>query len=125
MSARLNRNRLCLCLLAKTDPARAIIEKGNENLVRSLCERAHNILKGTADIQDWVSDEDAPENNNKRKQLAWYYSHAKRLSPLLNTLQNPMGEKRDILRLSTQKRREMQHPQLCLRRFVLVNNTLR
>ena len=59
MSARLKRNRLCLCLLAKTDPAlaRFITEKGNGNLVRSLCERAHNILTGTDDIQDWVSDD--------------------------------------------------------------------
>ena len=93
MSAQLKRNRLCLCLPVQADPAltRAIIKKGNENLFRSLCERAHNILKGTDDIQDLVSDEDAPENNNKRKHPVWYYSFAKRLSPLVDTPQNPTG----------------------------------
>ena len=47
MSARLKRNALCLCLLAETDPAlaRAIIEKVNGDLVRSLRECSHNIIK--------------------------------------------------------------------------------
>ena len=53
MSDRLKRNALCPCLLAKTDTAlaRAIIEKGSENLVRSLCECAHNILKGNVPLK--------------------------------------------------------------------------
>ena len=68
---------------------------------------------------------DAPENNKRKHPV--HYSPAKRLPPLVDTPQpqNPMGEKRDILRLSNQKLREVQHPQSCLRRFVLVNNTLR
>ena len=53
MSSLLKRNVLCLCLLAKTDPAlvRAIIEKGNGGLVQSLCECAHNILKGNVPLK--------------------------------------------------------------------------
>ena len=53
MSARLKRNRLCLCLLAKTDHvlARAIIEKGNGDLVQSLYECAHSILKGNVPLK--------------------------------------------------------------------------
>ena len=53
MSARLKRNALCLCLLAKAEPAlaRAIIEKGNANMVRSLCDCAHNILKGNVPLK--------------------------------------------------------------------------
>ena len=53
MSSLLKRNVLCLCLLAKTDPAlvRAIIEKGNGGLVQSLCECAHNIVKGNVPLK--------------------------------------------------------------------------
>ena len=53
MSALLKRNALCLCLLAKVDPdlARVIINKGNVNLVKSLCECAHNILKGNVPLK--------------------------------------------------------------------------
>ena len=49
MSARLKRNALCLCLLARAEPAlaRAIIEKVNENLIRS----PHNILKGNVPLK--------------------------------------------------------------------------
>ena len=53
MSARLNRDALCLCLLAKAEPAlaRAIMEKRNENLVRTLCECARNFLKGNVPLK--------------------------------------------------------------------------
>ena len=53
MSARLKRNALCLCLLAKAEHglARTIIEKGNENLVRNLLECSHNILKGNVPLK--------------------------------------------------------------------------
>ena len=62
MSARLNRNALCLCLLAKGDPdlPRVIINKGNKNLVRSLCECAH-ILKGNV-----------PLKKSQKGRLRWY-----------------------------------------------------
>ncbi|KAI0226175.1 hypothetical protein LSAT2_023139 [Lamellibrachia satsuma] len=52
------------------------------------------------------------------------YRAAKRLSPLLNTPKQRKEEKRRILRLSAQKLRETQDPESCLRRSVLVNNTL-
>ena len=52
MSARLKRNALCFCFLAKAETAlaMAIIEKGDENLVRRLCECAHNILEGNVPL---------------------------------------------------------------------------
>ena len=53
MSARLKRKALCLCLLAKADSAlaRTIFEKGNGDLVQSLCECAHNILNGNIPLK--------------------------------------------------------------------------
>ena len=53
MSARFKRNAFCLWLLANVDPdlARVIINKGNENLVKRLCECARNILKGNAPLK--------------------------------------------------------------------------
>lgn len=44
---------MCLCLLAKADPAlaRAIIDKGKPDLVHSLCECAQNILKGNVPLK--------------------------------------------------------------------------
>jgi len=65
--------------------------------------------------------------SNKRKHPATDlsdYRPAKRLSPLLNTPKQRKEEKRRILRLSAQKLRETQDPESCLRRSVLVNNTL-
>lgn len=64
---------------------------------------------------------------NKRRHPATdlgEYRPAKRLSPLLNTPKQRKEEKRRILRLSAQKLRETQDPESCLRRSVLVNNTL-
>ena len=44
---------MCLCFLSKLDPdlARVIINKGNENLVKGLCECAHNILEGNVPLK--------------------------------------------------------------------------
>ena len=55
MSARLKRNSLCLSLLANAEPAlaRAIIEAGNENLVRRLCECAHDVLTGNVPLKEY------------------------------------------------------------------------
>ena len=45
---------MCLCLLAKADPAlaRDTTESGNGNLVRRLGEYSHNILKGNVSLKN-------------------------------------------------------------------------
>ena len=53
MSARVKRNALCLHLLTKADGKliKAVIANGKGELVDSLCECAHNILKGNVALK--------------------------------------------------------------------------
>ena len=53
MSARVKRNALCLHLLTKADGKliKAVIANGKQELVDSLCECAHNILKGNVALK--------------------------------------------------------------------------
>ena len=65
--------------------------------------------------------------SNKRRHPAndpCDYRAAKRLSPLLNTPKQRKDDGRRILRLSAQKLHATPDPETCLRRSVLVNNTL-
>ena len=105
MSALLKRNALCLCLLAKVDPdlARVIINKGNKNLVKRLCECAHNILKGNVPLKKSQKGRLRGYNNDLRALVQWNTSlHEKKrilqkggfvgalLAPLAKSLLAPL-----------------------------------
>ena len=85
------------------------------------------VTSSASSDRDRCSSTSVVAASNKRRHPAndpCDYRAAKRLSPLLNTPKQRKDDRRRILRLSAQKLRATPDPETCLRRSVLVNNTL-
>lgn len=71
-----------------------------------------------------------PPNKGKKRKASSLcgsddvYIPRKRISPLLNTLKEK-DSKREVLDLSIQKMRSIENAELCLRKSVLINNTMK